>query len=189
MPNVHKYSATLVHLMLVFAIACLSACTEAVDTEQDSLSIGGSHPEAITASFFEDLNQALQDDQISETETQRIWAERLASYFAPSERADQRIVMYRTLQNFAYNLTLLEDGQHLTVEISYSDIELVRQNEDRAEVRLINGEIHLEKIRMTPDDRSETLVDQTRPLAEVLGQTDNIFPVLQVNGRWFMTER
>ncbi|MFP4439658.1 MAG: hypothetical protein ACLFVO_20640 [Chloroflexaceae bacterium] len=166
----------------------LVACGTSVEGEEE---IGnGSHsPQIVAERFFEDLNLALQDPELIEAETRRVWAERLASHFAPSERPNQRNAFNRTLQTFSYNLPQLAENEQFTVEIMYTTIEVVEQNDELATVRLVDGELRLQKFRFNADNRREILLDQRRPLTDVIGLDSGVFPVLRVNERWFMTER
>lgn len=170
-------------------VALLTACGEPIDAEQAIIGVGGSTPEAVASSFFEDLNQALQDPGILQPQTRRTWSERLASYFAPSERVDQRALFERTLASFAYELAQIDDDQRLKVEITYTGIELVERDADLAMVQLVDGKVLMRRVRVIDDEQQEVLFEQEGALGQVIGQGDNQFPVLRVNGLWFMTDR
>lgn len=180
--------STMLIVCVCWLIGGLTACSTPVETEED-IGNGSHNPQIVAERFFEDLNLALQDPQLGETEIRRSWAERLASHFAPSERTIQRDGFNQTLRNFAYNLAQLEDTERFTAEISYTTIEVVAEQDDLAVIRLVDGELHLKKTRVSAENRQEVLFDLRRPLTDVIGQTSGVFPVLRVNGRWFMTER
>ncbi len=175
-------------LLWTLLVGGLGACGISVEGDEE---IGnGSHsPQIVAERFFDDLNLALQEPDLVEPETRRIWAERLASHFAPSERPNQRNAFNQTLRTFSYNLTQLAENEQLTVEIMYTAIEVVEQNDELATVRLVDGELWLQKFRLNADNRREILLDQRRPLTDVIGLESGVFPVLRVNERWFMTER
>lgn len=183
--SLHFRPGLFVGLLLWFIVGCNTPA----DTETDIVGVGGSRPEIVAASFFDDFNAALQDPNITEPETRRAWAERLANYFAPSERAAQREVIGQNLATFAYGLTQLDERQRLVLAVDYTNVELIEQVENRANIRLINGKMHLQRIQTTEEGLERVVFDQERSLAEVIGQASDVFPVLRVNGRWFMTER
>lgn len=184
-----RHTSLHVCLLWVLALALLAGCGEPLEIETGIIGAGGSRPELVAAGFFDDLNEALQDPNITKPETRRTWAERLASYFAPSERVDQRKVIEKTLGTFAFEAGQLAEDQRLIVEVVYTNVELVEQIDNLARVRLTDGRLRLQRLRVSEDDQEQILFEQERPLAEVIGQEDNIFPVLRVNGRWFITER
>jgi hypothetical protein len=79
---------TLVSLALGILVAC-AATPEQAPIEAPAG--GGSFsPETVAKSFFEDLRKALADPKLSDDEQRGAWVERLAGYFAPNERDDQR---------------------------------------------------------------------------------------------------
>lgn len=177
-------------LSLWLPVLCLlAACAAVPSIEQDASSLGGTTPEEAAAGFFQSFNEALQDPALTELETRRIWAERLASYFAPSERVDQRYVLQQMLANFAAGMEQLEADQRMTLEVSYSALQVMDESSQRATVRLVDGTLRFRRVRVTEDDRRIVLLDQQRPLAQTLGLQQGTLPLVQVNGRWFLTER
>jgi hypothetical protein len=170
------------------ALCLLAGCAAVPGIEQEASSLGGTTPEEATADFVQRFNEALQDPALTELETRRIWAERLASYFAPSERVDQRYVLQRMLASFAAGMGQLEADQHMTLEISYSALQVMDESRQRATVRLVDGTLRFRRVRVTEDERRIVLLDQQRPLAQTLGLQQGTVPLVQVNGRWFLTE-
>lgn len=175
-------------LIGLLLLGALSACGAEVAADQSDAGIGGNLPETVAASFFEDFNSALNDPDLSQGKTQRAWAERLANYFAPVERAGKRRALGRMLASFAYNQRQLGEGQRIVFEITYTNIEVVDRSDDRATVRLLDGKLRLQRVRERDNGDREVLRQQETSLTETLGQTSGVFPVLRVNGRWFMTE-
>lgn len=167
----------------------LSACGTPLEIDQDSVSFGGSSPEIVIERFFEDLNLAFQDPDIVDPDTRRIWAERLSRHFAPSERLAQRVVLGQGLRTFASGLLQLADDQQLTTEITYDTLERVAITSTSATVRVVNGKIRMQRVRIVDQRNPEILFTQERPLSIILGEDHTVLPVVQVNGYWFMTER
>lgn len=171
-------------LLWLVAVLLLTGCAAAV--EADSSGTGGSSPEAVTESFFEDLNAALQDPALDDLEKRRLWAARLAGHFAPSERITQRTFMARTLADLSYNLSQRSD-ERLLIEIIYSRIEMVERRSDEARVRLVDGKIRLTWYRDERDGSRLVLREQERSLTEVIGLSSGVFPTVRVNRQWFLT--
>jgi hypothetical protein len=134
-------------------------------------------------SFIENLNQALADRSLAEPEVRNRWADQLASRFAPSERRDQRQVMRSMLAGFADSTQRPIVGTRVTMEITFSDIEVLSSGEDEALVRLVDGVITLRWL----NDGGEVLRERTNNLMTVIGGDEGL-PVLRVDGQWFMTE-
>lgn len=178
-------------ICLLLGLGCLllTACAAPLEAEPERGSVGGESPLAVAVAFVGGLNEALQDPQLRELEVRRAWAERLASYFAPSERVDQRYVLGRMLARFAAGLAGHEANQILTLEITYSDIQVIEENSEHAQVRLLDGTMRYRRVRVEENGYRTVLRDEQHVLADVLGLQDGVLPVVQVNGRWFLTER
>ncbi len=175
-------------LWLALVALVLVACGVPVETDQPDLEAGGQTPQAVMTSFFNDLNQALQDPQIVEPETRDFWAARLANYFAPSERLSQRMAIAYMLANVADDQRQLADDHVLTIEILFSSIELVEERGDHAIVHIVDGWVRLREVQINSNGRQNVIRDQRRSFREVLGLTSDELAVLRVNNRWFMTE-
>lgn len=160
----------------------LAACGPA--TEASTVGLGGSSPEAVVEDFVEDLNAALQDAQLAAPDVRRSWAERLSSYFAPSERADQRVAMREMLDGFLASSRRPVVGERLSFALTHNGMERISSSADEALVRVVDGVIVL---RWLAAD-GQVLRERTGSLMGVLGQTSGGLPVLRVNGVWFLTE-
>ncbi|NTU85214.1 MAG: hypothetical protein HGA45_38640 [Chloroflexales bacterium] len=172
----------LVVFTLLLALALVGCGAE--PTEQELAGAGGSSPRAVVESFLEDLNLAMADPELAQPNARRVWAERLAGHFAPSERADQRAAIGEMLAGFAASTASPAVGSKATLEITYSGTELIEQQGGRALVRVVNGVLTLRFL----DDEGEVLRERTGGLTEVIGQASGGLPTLQVGGSWFMTE-
>ncbi len=169
------------------AAALLSACAIAPTPSQELISGGGSSPEDVTESFFEDLNAALQDAELQDEEIRRSWTERLASRFAPSERASRRSLLGQMLADFAF-VRQNAAGERYQVEVLYNQVMLVSRDNDRASVRLIDGKIRITRYREDENGDQAIISEQERPLSDVIGLSGDAFPVIRVEQRWFLTE-
>lgn len=146
--------------------------------------LGGISPEAVVENFVEDLNEALQDPTLEAPETRQIWAERLASYFAPSERADQRVVLREMLDTFVVSSRRPVIGERITFELTHNGMERITSSADEALVRVVDGTIVLRWL----DAEGQVLRERSSGLMDVLGQASGGLPALRVNGVWFLTE-
>jgi hypothetical protein len=171
----------------------LVGCGVPVEAERDDEIIGGDTPDAALIGFVSIFNEALNDPEIINIEARRTWAERLASFFAPSERVEQRGNLQVMLANFAARIEQIDDNEEVTLEITYEGV-IVDDTDDTddtyANVRLLSGNLRFRRVYVAENGYREVLVDQEHPINDVLGQSgDSGFPVLRVGGRWFLTER
>lgn len=175
-------------LILLLGVGLLWACGVAWRSGEEMTQSGGTTPEEPVDGFLRTLNQALQDPQIVVPEVRRSWAARLASFFLPSDRDAQQLAMGLMLRNFALSCSNLKENETLTVEIRYEGVHTLSQDHARARVQVVNGRIYLRRVVTTAEGRNIVLRDQEEPLGNVLGLTDASFPVVQQEGRWFLTE-
>lgn len=169
-------------ILLVLLSLALTACGPA-DAAGD-MGLGGSSPEAVVEDFVEDLNEALQDTTLRAPETRQRWADRLASYFAPSERADQRLAMREMLDNFVASSRRPVIGERITFELTHNGMERITSSADEALVRVVDGTLVVRWL----DAEGQVLRERIGGLTDVIGQTSGGLPVLRVDGVWFLTE-
>lgn len=170
-------------LLVSIIIALLLVGCGPADTAGD-ISLGGSSPEAVVEDFVEDLNKALQDSALGAPEKRQGWADRLASYFAPSERADQRLAMREMLDSFVSSARRPVIGERITFELTHNGMERITSSADEALVRVVDGTLTVRWL----DAEGQVLRERSGGLTEVIGQTSGGLPVLRVNGVWFLTE-
>lgn len=171
----------------VGAVLLLIGCTTAPATDVTSVG-GGISPEAVTESFFEDLQRALQDPNLNQEETRSFWAERLAGYFAPAERDAQRVALRRALASFASGLRQLAADETAVFELrGLQPVEKIADDGERALVRLPSASISMTLIRTT-ERGSFVFYEQTIGLNQVIGRPDGAVPVVKIDGRWYLTE-
>jgi hypothetical protein len=152
------------------------------DTE--NLGAGGSTPEDAVQSFVETFNLAFQDPNLQDIETRRTWAERLSYYFAPSERADQRVAFGTMFARHASGISELAPGEQISIAISWSAFRVVEQDGERARVAIVDGAIQFQWL----DASGAAIRERSSAITELLGQEPEGIPVLRVNGQWFITE-
>jgi hypothetical protein len=179
-----RYLAIL--LTSCLCITLLSACSEHTD-DILAASPGSSTPQDVVEGFFEDFNQALKEMPESDSVRRRYWADRLAGYFAPNERVDQRDALAMALYTYAMGSQQLAENEKLQFDITFSSLELLQSQADAAQVRLVEGMIRLRIMRVDGESEIPVRIDE-RPLGETIGKPDGIIPLVRVNGRWFLSE-
>ncbi len=151
---------------------------------EENVGLGGVTPEAVVESFLEDMNAALADPALNEAATRQKWANRLASYFAPGERADQRQAMREMLDGFASANTRPARGSRAEVTISYDRTRLLRADERTALVEIVNAVM---TVRWR-DNEGNLLLERNGALLRLIGREESGLPVIRVDGRWYLTE-
>jgi hypothetical protein len=169
--------------LLLALLLALAGCGPAPAAEELA-GAGSPTPQGVVESFLAELNSALADPGLGRPEIRRSWSERLASYFAPSERADQRVALGQMLARFADSAARPAVGASVRLEITYSTTDIISRRGDEALVRVVDGTVTLRWL----DDDGELLRERSGGLAELVGETRGGLPVLRVGGSWFMTE-
>jgi len=176
-------------LGLLLALGALAGCGFGSPApDQAAQGGGGSSPELVTKNFFTDLRDALKDQQQLKNEIKRDqWVERLANYFTPNERDDQRVALSTALENFVGGLDKLEASESLTLEVHFDDVEKLSDDGSRALVRPINGSINI-LITRTTNNGVFTLYEDKVPLTKIIGDTNGAVPVVRIGRSWYLTE-
>ncbi|GIW01984.1 MAG: hypothetical protein KatS3mg058_3387 [Roseiflexus sp.] len=183
----HKFTNVRYLCSVALIMWFLAACTAAPTADEADVG-GGFSPEAVTESFFEDLQRALRDPNLHQEEVRSFWAERLAGYFAPVERDAQRIALRRALASFASGLRQLADDETAIFELrGLQSVEKVADDGERALVRLPSAMIAMTLVRTT-DRGSFVFYEQSIELSQVIGRSDGTVPLVNIDGRWYLTE-
>jgi hypothetical protein len=172
-------------LVLLLSLAGCSVTPEP-DSSQGAPTGGSFSPEAVAESFFEDLSSALGDEKLADDQQRGAWVERLAGYFAPNERDDQRIALREALDSFTSGLDKLEPNEHLTLDLKIERLEQVSQTDDRAMIRPVNGAIYV-LITRTTSAGIQNLYEETVPLERIIGNNGSV-PVVRIGRSWYLTE-
>lgn len=168
--------------LLIHCLLLLTACGQTVALEETAQ--GGASPEQVVESFLEDLNAALNDPSLDQVDVRRGWAERLAGYFAPSERVDQRTAMGDMLVGFVASSRQPVVGERMVMELTYSNVEVLQRDANTALVEITDGTFVLRWLNAT----GEPLRERSGSIMEVIGQPSGGLPVLRVGAQWFLTE-
>jgi hypothetical protein len=175
-------------LLLLTIVLALVGCATTPGQSIEQLPAGGGSisPEAVAQSFFDDLNSALDDEKLADDQQRGAWVERLAGYFAPNERDDQRIALRTALDSFTSGLGKLAPNEHLILDLKIDRLEQVEQTEDRAMIRPVNGAIYV-LITRTTNASTQNLYEETVPLEKLIGN-NGLVPVLRIGRSWYLTE-
>ena len=173
---------------VVVALCFLAGCaiTPAQSIDQAPAGGGSFSPEAVAQSFFEDLDNALHDQKLADEQQRGAWVERLAGYFAPNERDDQRIALRTALDSFTAGRDKLEPNEDLKLELKIDRLEQVEQTGDHALIRPVNGVIYV-LITRTTSAGTQNLYEETVPLEKIIGN-NGMVPVLRIGRSWYLTE-
>jgi hypothetical protein len=173
---------------VVIALCFLSGCAAIPGPSTDQAPAGGGSfsPEAVAQSFFDDLGSALDDPKLADDQQRGVWVERLAGYFAPNERDDQRIALRTALDSFTAGLGKLEPNENLNLDLKIERLEQVSQTDDRALIRPVNGSIYV-LITRTTSAGTQNLYEETVPLEKIIGN-NGLVPVLRIGRSWYLTE-
>ncbi len=180
-------------LVLYITLMLLVGCGVAPGEEQpqgvDGGGGGGISPEAVTLSFFEDLRRALQAPDLANDEVRERWVERLASYFAPSERDDQRVVLSEALAGLVGGRGELQPNEAMTFELRFDRDRAEKLSDDgqRAVVRLVNPSLYI-LITRTTDSGTIVVYEDEVALHQLIGNADGAIPTVKIGRDWYLTE-
>jgi hypothetical protein len=179
--------------MLVLAIwGCSSASEQAAQQVDDPA--GGSRfgPQILAENFLKDLRDALHDPALGDETTRSRWAEKLANYFAPNERDDQRVALNASLAGFADGQTKLDVGQTLTLDLRFTSVQKIADDGERALVRPVNGganaSIYLLIARTNDRGAVVPEFEQEIGFDKIFGRDDGAIPAIWIDDRWYLTE-
>jgi hypothetical protein len=177
-------------LTLALALAlggCASPTAEPVADAVVQSGGGGLTPESVTRSFFEDLGRALKDPTLASPAVRETWVERLAGYFAPSERDAQRETIDLALTAFATDRAKLSADEVLTIEIRFDEPRRISGDDTQVLVLMPNASIYMQIARVT-DRGPVPYYEQPIALERVIGRPGGAIPTIKVGNRWFLTE-
>jgi hypothetical protein len=189
-----RVSASL-FIVVTLTLLALVACGAAPgDTTSQADSGGGSRfgPESVAENFFKDLRDALKDPALADDAARSKWAEKLANYFAPNERDDQRTAMNAALSSFTDGLKQLDTAQMLTLDLRFTNVEKISDDGDHALVRPVNGANNASIYLLIAHTNDRGVVvpefEQEIGFEKITGRSDGAVPTIRIGDRWYLTE-
>ncbi len=153
--------------------------------------MGGATPAEVVTDFWAQMNNALASPDLSDPARRRATADRLAAYFAPAERLQQREVLGVMLAQFADSRAILPPDVELIVAVDSGEATVEMRGSSTALVRLPDSELTYRRVRVSEGGFRTILYEENYPLSELLrsdvANTDGAFPVVRVNDRWFLS--
>lgn len=168
-------------MLLALLLAGCASVESTAPSDDVSQSDGSLGPVPVVISFFEDLRAAIKNPELSDADTREKIVDRLAGYFAPNERDDQRQALATALAGLVRRQQLREGRAPLTIDLRPGRFEKISDDGERALVRLVDAHLVLVYATERGNDESNTV-----PVEEVLGRSD--IPVVRIGNRWFLTE-
>lgn len=173
-------------LLLLLLCACQAAPAAPGDAPASS-DIRFETPEAVVQSFLRDLNDSLRDRRLTDDDARGAMVDRLAAYFAPNEREDQREAIGRSLAGFAASLAQLTNDQSLVFEVrgiaDFRNFKKISDDGQRALIRASGASIYVLIARGSQVD-----FEQELPLEQIIGRSDGAIPTRKIDGSWYLTE-
>ena len=168
-------------------VACGDSSESVLIVDEDVASGGGPSPEVTVENFLSDLNKALKDANLSRAEVRSEWADVLSNYFAPTERTTQRVAIRTSLDKLQSGVAKLNSDESVLFDIQFEPARRVREREGVVFIELPNAVISM-LISRNSNRGNVTIWKQSESLGYLIGSNENVFPVLQVGNRWFLTE-
>jgi hypothetical protein len=183
-----------VALCIGFTLLLVACGAAPGDATPQADSGGGSRfgPESVAENFFKDLRDALKDPALADDAARSKWAEKLANYFAPNERDDQRTAMNAALLSFTDGLKQLDAAQTLTLDLRFTNVEKISDDGERALVRPVNGNNNASIYLLIAhtNDRGVAIpeFEQEIGFEKITGRSDGAVPTIRIGDRWYLTE-
>jgi hypothetical protein len=167
--------------------ACASSATSNDVVSDDAMSGGGISPEVAVESFLNDLNTALKDPELNRADVRDQWAETLANYFVPVERAAQQTAIRASLESLSRGVTQLDADEKVEFTITFEPARRIREDQDKVFVEVPNAKLAM-LINRTSNRGNVVIWQQEESLGYLIGSNENVFPVVRVGVRWFLSE-
>jgi hypothetical protein len=182
-------------LTISAVLLALAACGVAPDdaNRQDEPGGGSRYgPESVAEHFFKDLHDALKDPALADDTARGKWAEKLAEYFAPNERDDQRAALNTSLSSLVDGMGRLNANQTLTLDVRVTGVQKVSDDGDRALVRPVNGTANASIYLLIAHTNDRGVVipefEQEIGFDKIIGRSDGAIPTIRIGDRWYLTE-
>lgn len=146
-------------------------------------------PDQVALAFVEDMQRALaevQDPAQNSADTRKRWAKLLSDYFVPNERTFQRSSLEDMFRSISNDRRDIPNGESVVFELRFdrnADIPAPVINGPNAAVVIPEARLFLQVLYA-----SGASYEQEVPLANVIGRKDGSIPLININGRWYLTE-
>jgi hypothetical protein len=168
-------------------VACADSSQDVLVIDDNATNGGGPTPEVTVENFLSDLNKALKDPNLNRADVRAAWSDTLANYFAPIERTAQRVAIRTSLDKLVTGMSQLNSDETVSFDIQFEPARRVRERNDVVFIEVPNAIISM-LISRNSNRGNVTIWKQNESLGYLIGSNENIFPVLQVGNRWFLTE-
>ncbi|MEY3989227.1 MAG: hypothetical protein RI985_308 [Chloroflexota bacterium] len=178
----------LVTIMIgLLLVACADSSTSVLVLDENATSGGGPTPEVTVENFLSDLNKALKDPNLNRADVRAEWSDILSNYFAPVERTSQRVAIRTSLDKLVTGVAQLNSDETVSFDIQFEPARRVRERDEVVYIEVPNAVISM-LISRNSNRGNVTVWKQNESLGYMIGSNENVFPVLQVGNRWFLTE-
>lgn len=174
-------------LVSMIFVGCADSGESVLIVDQDALSGGGPSPEVTVENFLSALNKALKDPNLNRADIRAEWSDELANYFAPVERAAQRVAIRTSLDKLVTGTSQLNSDESVSFDIQFEPARRIRERDEVVYIEVPNAMISM-LISRNSNRGNVTIWKQTESLGYLIGSNENVFPVLRVGSRWFLTE-
>jgi hypothetical protein len=174
-------------LIGLVVVACTDSSQNVLIVDETALSGGGPTPEVTVENFLSDLNKALKDPNMDRADVRAEWSDTLANYFAPVERTTQRVAIRTSLDKLMTGVAKLNSDETVSFDIQFEPARRVRDRNEVVYIEVPNAVISM-LISRNSNRGNVTIWKQNESLGYLIGSNENVFPVLQVGNRWFLTE-
>lgn len=182
--TLHK---VVIFLSIWLITACAASPNQPLAVTDEVFTGGGTSPETTVESFLNDLNKAIKDPTINRTDVRDQWAETLSNYFVPVERTTQRLAIRSSLDNIANGVAQLSADQSVLFDIQFEPARRVNDVDDIVYIEVPNATIDM-MITQNSNRGNTTIWKQNESLGYLIGSDGNVFPVMRVGSRWYLTE-
>lgn len=174
-------------LMILNAVGCSGSTDSVLIIDENATNGGGPSPEVTVENFLSALNKALKDPNLNRTDVRAEWADELANYFAPVERTTQRVAIRTSLDKLTTGVAQLNSDETVSFDIQFEPARRVSERDEVVFIEVPNAIISM-LISRNSNRGNETIWKQSESLGYLIGSNENVFPVLRVGNRWFLTE-
>lgn len=168
-------------------LGCGDSSESVLIINEDATNGGGPSPEVTVENFLSALNNALKDPNLNRADIRAEWADELSNYFAPIERTTQRVAIRTSLDKLVTGVAQLNSDETVSFDIQFEPARRVRERDEVVFIEVPNAMISM-LISRNSNRGNVTIWKQTESLGYMIGSNENVFPVLRVGNRWFLTE-